>query len=323
LWGAYNIYCKNSNDFSLDNVDDDSFLDDECFIRNFKREYFKKYQFIDEITTKKENLEDYKNTLVKLYENGSLNKYGIHKIVSEIEDEEIEQVIQDKYYYFIVINKIHTNTDFKKRIKAEIRNSGDKVYDGSLFLGEGRFSLLVAVTKNDYNTKKFYDKFVKNIFTNIDKRGIVSVHKCMFFGEKIQKKKKFKPPLHPYFRKAISARDIFNTGSKTVKISFKERLIETYLSMDELLTVLPLNIFLPKLKSEKKEILIENNQEIKEEFNINKLTDWSNPNHTKEEIAEFLVSNYFLDDSLDKWKENVEKIINEAKEVSKALNKTA
>ena len=99
-------------------------------------------------------------------------------------------------------------------------------------------------------------------------------------------------------------------------MNLKEKLIETYLSTNELLSVLPLNLFLPHLNIEKKNIL---NEEIKKKFGISKLTDWANPSYTEKEIAEFIRNNYFPSDSLDEWIKNVNEIIMKSKNVKDVI----
>lgn len=102
-------------------------------------------------------------------------------------------------------------------------------------------------------------------------------------------------------------------------MNIREKLIESHLSTDELLSVLPLNLFLPELPSAKKEKLIENNEDIKREFDIEQLTDWAHPNYPAHEIGLYLHREYFPDDSKDEWIKNTEKIIAEAKNVNEAL----
>ena len=113
---------------------------------------------------------------------------------------------------------------------------------------------------------------------------------------------------------------IFVTGEQTSIVSLQEELIESHLTTDELLSVLPLNLFLPDLPSEKKKTLVEHNEEIKEKFEVSNLTDWAFTNYTPEEIGSYLQQNYFPNDSETEWIENAKMIVEKSENISESLS---
>lgn len=318
-WGIYRILCSDiERKIDLNNFGTVEFLGDECFKKKFISKYVKKEEIISKLTSERKKLEDYRRTLSRLLESGKLDKYGIHKVIEGV-NEEIEKVLADRTHYFILINELQHNSDIKKRISDSLSRDGQLVYSGSLSLGNSRYSLLLGVSEDDLKTKEFYERYIKESYESIDTEGWLSVHKAKFEGESIFKKRYIAKDPSKGALSAISFKNVLTTGEKAIKISLKEKLIETYLTTDELLSVLPLNLFLPDLDSRKKNILIENNENIKSRFGISKLTDWAYTPHTTKEIAEFLRDKYFPSDSIDLWEENVNKIVKEAKKIKDAI----
>jgi len=325
LWGVYRILCNSERSITidLDNIPDKTFLETDCFETKFINKYLQKEALISKLTSKSETLNDYRKTLSRLIELGKLDKYGIHQIITGQTDK-IERTLTDKTYYFVLINELQKGNDFKDKIKNQLLKGEHIVYaaDGWLGIDGGMFSLLLAITKDDCPTKEFYDKYVKNAYKDVDTEGWLSIHKAKFLGDTIFKKRYISRKPSEKALRAIKVKNVFTTGKKSMKLVFRDNLIETYLTTNELLSVLPLNLLLPDLCTEKKDILIENNEEIKSKFGISRLTDWAYPPYSKKEIAQFLRDNYFPTDSIEYWVNNVDIIIREAKDINKALGLT-
>lgn len=316
-WGAYQLLCGESEPYNL-TPPDDEFMETDCFEVRFVHEYLRKQHIISRLTSQHKEEAEYRNTLAQLYDAGKLSKFGIQQALIELE-EELNYVLTDKTHYFILINEIQNETEIIDDIKDAVLDEGDDVYTGSMMLNAGMTSLTLCVCSNSWETDEFYNKFVREPFEKHQADGVLSIHRAKFEGGSIFKQRYEKSEPSGNILRGIESRGLLTTGEVAATLSLQEKLIESYLSTDELLSVLPLNLFLPDLPSEKKERLIENNEEIKERFSIDQLTDWANPNYTAEEIGRYLHREYFPDDPKHLWIKNTEKIIEEAKQVDAAL----
>ena len=317
-WGAHQLLCEASEPYTIDPPDKE-FMETDCFEERFVHGFLHKEQVISELTSRHEELADYRHTLSQLYDSGKLSKFGIQQALLELE-EELSYVLTDKTHYFILINEIMNDTEIIDDIEEAVVSEGDDVYTGSLMLNGGMTSMVLCVCDVSWETEEFYEQFVKEPFESYHADGVLSVHRAKFEGGSIFKQRYEETEPSGNILRGIESRNLLTTGEVAATMNLKEKLIESYLSTDELLSVLPLNLFLPDLPSEKKERLIENNEEIKQKFGIQQLTDWANPNYPAEEIGRHLHQQYFPQDTEEKWIENTEKIVSEAKNVSKALS---
>lgn len=317
-WGVYQLLCDGTEPYVIEPQGED-FMDTTCFQKKFVHEYLHKEQIISRLTSQQEKEAEYRSTLAQLYDSGELSKFGIQQALLELE-EELNYVLTDKTHYFILINEIQKDTEIKEDIKDAVLAEGGEVYSGSMMLNAGMTGLTLCVCDESWETKEFYKKFVKEAFEGNPADGVISIHRAKFEGSSVFKQRYEESEPSEKILRGIESRGLLTTGEVAATLNLREKLIESYLSTDELLSVLPLNLFLPDLPSEKKDILIENNEQIKSEFGIDQLTDWANPTSPAEEIGEHLQSRYFPDDSEEEWIENTEKIIQEAKKVDAALS---
>ncbi|WP_139172743.1 hypothetical protein [Halopelagius longus] len=316
-WGAYQLLCGEPEPYDIE-PHNEEFMDTTCFETRFIHEYLHKEQIISLLTSERKEEAEYRNTLAQLYDAGKLSQFGIQQALIELE-EELNYVLTDKTHYFILINEIQNDTEIIDDIKQAVLAEGESVYTGSMMLNAGMTSLTLCVCDENWETEEFYDNFVKEPFEKHQADGVLSIHRAKFEGGSIFKQRYEKSEPSGNILRGIESRGLLTTGEVAATLNLREKLIESHLSTDELLSVLPLNLFLPNLPSDQKEVLIENNEGIKTVFEIDRLTDWANPNYTAEEIGRHLHREYFPDDSEQEWIENTEKIIKEAKKVEAAL----
>lgn len=317
-WGAFQLLCDGDEPYDL-NPPNEEFLETDCFQKKFVHGYIHKEQVISKLTSQHEELSEYRNTLSQLYDSGKLSKFGIQQALIELE-EELSYVLTDKTHYFVLMNELQQDTEIKDDIIESVESDGNDVYTGSLNLSGGMYSLLLCVCEESWGTSEFYERFLKEPYERYPDDGFLTVHRAKFEGESVFRKRYENTDPSPNVLRGIQSKNLLTTGEKAATVNLREKLIESHLSTDELLSVLPLNLFLPDLPSDKKEILVENNEEIKRKFDIDQLTDWAYPNSNPEEIGGYLNREYFPEDSEDEWIENAEKIIDEAKSVEEALS---
>ncbi|WP_232688572.1 hypothetical protein [Halobacterium zhouii] len=317
-WGAHQLLCEASRPYTID-PPDKGFMETDCFEERFVHGFLHKEQVISELTSKHEELADYRHTLSQLYDSGKLSKFGIQQALLELE-EELSYVLTDKTHYFTLINDDMKDSGVIDDIEENIISTGDDTYTGSFMVNGGMASLVLCVCDESWETKEFYEKFIKEPYERCQTDGVLSIHRAKFEGGTIFKQQYEETEPTGNILRAIKSRNLLTTGEVAATMNLREKLIESHLSTDELLSVLPLNLFLPDLPSTKKEILIEKNEKIKQKFGIQQLTDWANPNYTAEEIGQHLHQQYFPEDSEDEWVENTEKIISEAEDINQALS---
>ena len=273
---------------------------------------------ISELTTERQEIRNYKQTLSRLYREGKLNQFGIKQIVSGLKAE-IKTARTDKTHFFFFMNQLQRESDIKSNIRSSIERAGGSTYRTKFDIENSYYSTFMAVVDGDKELEAFHEAHIEPHYKETETDGWLSVHKVKLEGSILKRRYEETQP-SDNAKRAIARTNILSEGQEVVTLDLEDKLIESYLSTDELLTVLPLNLFLPDLASEKRDILIENNEEIKTEFSISKLTDWANPTNPPSEIANFLQSNYFPKDSKKEWEENVGRIIDRAKEINQALN---
>jgi len=285
-WGAYQLLCGRSEPYDL-TPPNKSFMDTDCFQKRFIHEYVHKEKVISQLTAQHEEEAEYRNTLAQLYDAGKLSKFGIQQALIGLE-EELNYVLTDKTHYFILINEIQNDTEIIEDIKEAIQAEGDEVYTGSMMVNAGMSSLTLCVCDESWETKQFYEKFVKEPFEKHQSDGVLSIHRAKFEGGSIFKQRYKESEPSGNILRGIEARGLLTTGEVAATLNLRDKLIESHLSTDELLSILPLNLFLPNLPSNKKQKLIRNNEDIKAEFGIDRLTDWAHSNYTAEEIGRYL-----------------------------------
>lgn len=316
-WGIYSVLCSTSTEISLDDASAEV-LDNNCLDERFIRKYVEKERLISELTSERQEIRDYKQTLSKLYRNGELNEFGVKQILSGFENE-IKTTRTDKTHFLILMNQLQHDSEIQSKIEDSVKDDGGSTYSIHLRISNSYYSSFLAVVDGDEDISEFYETHVEPYYEETEADGWLSVHKAKFEGSILERRYNETQP-SDNAKQAIARTNIFAEGQEVVKLNLEDKLIESYLSTDELLTVLPLNLFLPDLSSEKRETLIQHNEDIKEEFNISKLTEWANPNYPESEIAEYLQSTYFQEDSQEEWEGNVHMIVQRANEINQALN---
>ncbi|WP_248895374.1 hypothetical protein [Haloplanus halobius] len=315
-WGIHSVLCTTSTEISFDNASADVF-DYDCLDERFIRKYVEKERLISELTSERQEIRNYKQTLSTLYQNGKLNEFGIKQILSGFENE-IKTARTDKTHFLILMNQLQHDSDIQSKIEDSVKSDGGSTYSIYLRISNSYYSSFLAVVDGDEDISEFYETHVEPYYQETEADGWLSVHKAKFEGSILERRYEETQP-SDNAKKAIARTNILAEGQEVVKLNLEDKLIESYLSTDELLTVLPLNLFLPDLSSEKRETLIQNNEDIKEEFNISKLTDWANPNYPPSEIADYLQRTYFPEDSQQEWEQNVQTVVQRANEVNQAL----
>lgn len=319
-WGVHEVLCTDHHQISLSGYPDSEFLQNSCLQHKFIEKYLKKNQAMTRLTEERDALAEYRETLATLYEDGRLDKWGIKNVLGDL-DEHITTVVTDKTHFFILMNILQDEVGGE--IVNTLQAEGIEVHDAYMNIdnngNQGMFSVLIAISEDDMNSPEFYSKYIESIVDNADKEGYLSIHRAEFRGDTIVRDKFRQLSPDANVQKAVDARNVLTSGEEILTISLKDKLIESYLTTNQLLSVLPLNLFLRDLESEKKKRLVEYNEEIKNFAGVETLTDWANPPKTEEEIAEYLTDNIFQNDSVDYWIENITRIQSEAQEVRDAI----
>lgn len=318
-WIVYQLLCTHETSSLTMSLPDAEFIQSECFRERFVRPYLQKEKVIAELTSKQKELAEYRMTLSKLYEDGKLNKFGLQQVLADIEVDSA-MVLTDQTYFFILINELQHDSSIKEDITDAVEMDGHIIYKGLLGVSGGMYSLLLVVCDEQLSSPEFYAEYIEAAYSVVESDGWLSIHRAKFEGERVFKKKYRTKEPSVNARKGMKTTNVFISGEQSSTVGLQEELIESYLTTDELLSVLPLNLYLPDLPSEKKERLIQNNESIKERFGISHLTDWAHSNHTPEEIGRYLQEAYFPEDSADEWIQHAEQIVIQAGEVSEALS---
>jgi len=332
-----------------------NFLSDEELIENIARSYnnykqsrhldfmekdLNKSVLFDEFTNKycraeflafklrldKDQAEELRRTLAIMYTKGKLSVKQLGKdIFNNINKALNEEMQKTKIYLFI--SNYNWRGEVDEFLKKIPHLKFGRVYPNELPSNLKFLHMRILYTSGKYTSMKNF--LEKEIVSRIprDERGEGYV--CLIpidGGEMISYPEKIESIRNVNSRKSYNELKSIRTGHNfnilnivLDNIDFNEEK-----SVGNLLSIIPFNIFVPKIKDNEKAFIISNYEKLREEFSITELTDWGNIKDSKklaDKIIELDKNSEKRTCDDDRWIEISDKIIKEAVKHKNAIEK--
>ena len=252
-------------------------------LRDFSERYLKNLAFF-EIRDKLQQSENLRQTLVRLIKDGELSNWGITKETLERLEKDLRKESSYSKTFLIIGNKLPK--DLKRYLGSQPGLTGwaPKIRNAPV---EGRFSVYIVKPKEQFiNAKDVVDK-IKEFASESDEMLVFVVPLDFLNSEK------YVYPANQSFkseniRKSFEAINWFKVGYEFSDADLWSIITRSKITSEELLSIIPFNIFCEGITQSEQEFFIKYYNEIKNRLGIKKLTDWKDV--APEIIVEHLLS---------------------------------
>lgn len=252
------------------------------------RKYNKTYNLSFKLKLEKEQSEEFRRTLSILIKDGKLNVHQLEKSLKErVKNELQKRAVKSKA--FLVLSQKFQNI-------PEVRQALDRFphvrysYPKPSRLPENieYVSTRIIYPSSAFQDAKDFLKVEIEPFIPIDKinEGFIAVLP-------IEGTELFTIPenaddiVKSHLKEGFESVAAYKTG---ISIDMTELYMESLkdeINVDEVLSNIPINIFVPNLSESRKNFLIDNYDALKNKFNISRLADWANIN--SDDLKDFLI----------------------------------
>lgn len=278
----YNNY---KNGLKLTATSDD--LDYSEQINQMTSEYDKTYNLSLKLKFEKDQIEEFRKTLAVLISRGKLN---IQQIEKRVRTKLAEQIQNKSGKAFLILANNY------QRISA-VKNLLDSypgvvyTYKKPRFLPDSIKYLhtrIIYPPEESQNPKNFIDKKIKPLIP--DERvgdGFISV--IPIEGTEVYSYPSNIDQIESdNVREGFETITAYKTGMSINLVEFYIENLQQEIKVDELLSVIPFNVFVPNIGKTPKNLIIDNYDHLKKEFSINTLSDWADVND--EDLTKALIS---------------------------------
>lgn len=282
----YSAFKSNKKFNSLTGIIQDKKGDSEylTILKNFAEKYVNDLSFF-EIKDKLKQSENLRYTLIKIIKEGKLSNWGIsNETLRKLEDD-LQKRIDYSKVYLVLGNKIDGN--IKDYLKAQPGLTGWAPFTRNIPY-TGKFSGYIVKPKDRYKSAK---KFIEKLKTlaNEKEEKIIFVIPIDFLNCEsyvLPNNQSFKST---NLKECFDAISWFRTGYEFSDTDLWNAISKSEITPDELLAVIPFNIFCEGILPCEQDFMIKNYDYIKEKCGINKLTDWMKYKDNPEVIADYLL----------------------------------
>lgn len=299
-------------------------LDYKIETNNFTKKYNKTYNLTFQLKLEKDQAEEFRTTLAVLISTGKLNIKQIEKNLQQRINAELESRAKKSKAFLVLANRFHKFKEIEK-----VLNKFPNVYfpfKRPTDLPESIKYLHTRIIYPPDNYQNASDFLIHEIKPHIPadriNDGFIAIiplegTELYSYPEKADDIK------YSYMKEGFESITAYKTG---VSINMSELYIESMqdeINIDEILSTIPFNIFVPKISPYIRNFIIENYDDIKKKFGIKRLADWSSIN--ERDLKNFLIQ---LDIARGKkrlykdenWEKLSYQIIEQSKKHQKAIS---
>ena len=298
-------------------------LDYKTLLDNITKKYSTAYNFAVRLSLEKKQVEEFRKTLSELILRGKIStkllskqlEINIEKNLNKRKNSRAFLLLSNKFYKIPKIDKIFNSFP---GIKFG-RKWSNKMSENINFL----HMRLIYPTDVYSDPKDFLEKeIIPNIPTEERSKGFISI--IPLEGTEIftypESSKEIKDEK---IRAGYSSISSIKTGLPLNLADVVMSNLDTEVNMNEILSIIPFNIFIPNESERRKRFIIDHYEEIKSNFNVKTLSDWSEISPNK--LKRYLIK---LDETTKKrnrvakneaWGAIANKVVTQAKKHSQAL----
>lgn len=303
----------------------------EFLLNHFITNFYKDLQFyplIQELNQTK----NFHETLVKIIKEGKLSNYGITKETLKRLQKDLYDKSTFEKTFIVLLNK--ANDEIKDYLRSLPGLSGSSPSVRNI-KKNAKYSLFIVKPTKIKSAKEFL-QILKNKISNGDE-VIFQVIPLDFVHSEVYTYPANKSFTNKNMKECYEAIEWFKSGQMYLDSGVWNEIAKSTISPNELLNIVPFNIFCPGILPSEQAFLIKNYDGIKSKASVNSLTDWKDkdadyivkcmltfgvPDYNNEEMQYFKISPKELEKkSKERLLEISKQIISGAEEFSKAINK--
>lgn len=243
------------------------------------KKYNKTYNLSLKLKLEKDQAEEFRRTLAILIRDGKLNVKELEKDLQKRINQELKNRAVKSKAFLVLTNNFHKIESVKKSLDRFPNvvypfKQPYKLPEKIKYL----HTRIIYPPENYQSASDFLEKEIKpHIPKNIINKGFFAIipiegTELYTIPENIDSIEK------DYLKEGFESIAAYKTG---VSINITELYMESLkdeINVDEILSNIPFNIFVPDIPESRKNFLISNYENIKNRFNINRLADWANIN---------------------------------------------
>lgn len=288
------------------------------------KRYSKTYNLSLKLKLEKDQSEEFRRTLAILIRDGKLNVKQIEKDLKDRISNELQKKAVKSKAFLVLSNKFQNIPEVKNalsrfpHVKYSYPNPS-RLPDNIKYVS----TRIIYPSSSFQNAKDFLENEIKPLIPE-DKLNdgfiaIIPIEGTELYSipENVDDIEK------SHLRDGFEAISAYKTG---ISINMTELYMESFkdeINIDEILSNIPFNIFVPGLSEKIKNFIIANYEQLKVKFNISRLADWAGINH--QDLTKFFIE---LDENIGKkrlykdenWSEVSSKILEQASKHQKAMN---
>lgn len=316
-YGGFKLFCSD-DEIELSKHTESDFENNGCFRENFLYR-FGKSKLLEKFKEEKEMYREYKETLKQTYSDWEISQSNV---LSRLDSSEQERT--DFSQFLVLSHKVLTGE--RKNVENKIsRKSGFaralslKFYHGNDMDDSVGYSGVMAKVAGEMSLESFWERFLDEL-DNDEDIGWIAGYKIDSLESKVETPEADIEE-YDWLGKAFENLELLESREEELDEEIELGIVESKLTADEILANLPLNVLLPNLSQDRKDVLRErdNMDKIRERAGVESLTDWENPEPTSEGLAKFLVNEFFPEDDVEFWEQKMDRVKEKAGEVEEAV----
>jgi len=307
--------------------------DFDGLLNHFIEHFYKDLQFYP-LMKELNQTKNFHETLIKIINEGKLSNYGITKETLK----KLERDLRDKTAYektfMVLLNK--ANDEIKDYLRSLPGFSGSSPSIRNIKNKNAKYSLFIVKPSKIKSSKEFI-QILKGKIAN-GSEIIIRIIPLDFINSESYTYPANKSFTNKNLKECYEAIEWFKSGQIFIDSGIWNEIAKSTIGTNELLSLIPFNIFCPGILPSEQAFLIKNYDTFKSKADIQLLTEWKdkNPNYLVECLIEIGLPDYNseerkylkvnetnLTDKAKKRLFNISKqIVDGAVEFSKAMNKT-
>jgi len=271
---------------SIKDIADDDF---ENLLRHFIEHFYKDLQFyplMEELNQTK----NFHETLVKIISEGRLSNYGITNETLKKLEKDLKNRANYEKTFLILLNK--ANDEIKEYLRSLPGLGGSYPKVRHINFRNARYSLFIVKPSNVKSPKEFLE-----ILKNKIKDGseiIIRVVPLDFINSESYVYPANKSFTNKNLKECYEAIEWFKSGQVFIDSDIWNEIAKSTITTNELLSIIPFNIFCPGILPSEQTFLIKNYESLKSKTNVNLLTEWKDkdPHYLVECLTERGIPQY-------------------------------
>jgi len=312
-------------------IEEDNF---EELLKHFVNHFYKDLQFYP-LMVELNQTKNFHETLVKIISEGKLSNYGITKeTLKKLEKDMKDKTVYEKTF-MVLLNK--ANDEIKDYLRSLPGLSGAFSRARNIDFKNAGYSLFIVKPSKIKSSKEFI-----GVLKNKIKNGseiIIRIIPLDFINSESYTYPANKSFTNKNLKECYEAVEWFKSGQIFIDSGIWNEIAKSTISPNELLSLIPFNIFCPGILPSEQAFLIKNYDTLKSKANVQLLTEWKDkdfeylveclieigiPNYNSEEKKYLKINDTNLNDKTKGRLLGIcKQIVDGAEEFSKAMNKTS